>query len=53
MELRFSHLEEITENQRRGIEERLGALAGSHSDITDVRVVGGAGGPHRAERRSG
>ncbi len=47
MEIHWSHVEEISEEERLAIEARLAALAEGHTDMIDLRIVGRESGHHR------
>jgi hypothetical protein len=47
MEIHWSHVEELSEDERQAIEVRLAALAQGHTDLIDLRIVGRGSGPHR------
>ena len=47
MEIHWSHVEEISEDERHAIEARLSALAAGHTDMIDLRIVGRGTGHHR------
>jgi len=47
MEIHWSHVEEISEDERQAFEARLTALAQGHTDLIDLRITGRASGHHR------